>query len=75
MSERQTVAGAYAKIEGHEDLCAERYRNIDNTLAGFKVTLESSHRRAGRIELAAWSLLVGLVMMLGGVVIKLGVGA
>lgn len=28
MEERQTVAGAYAKIEAHEDLCAERYRTI-----------------------------------------------
>lgn len=26
--ERQTVSGAYAKIEGHEELCSERYANI-----------------------------------------------
>jgi len=25
---RQTVAGAYQKIEAHEELCAERYANI-----------------------------------------------
>lgn len=29
MSERQTVAGAYAKIDGHEELCAERYKGIE----------------------------------------------
>ncbi|WP_332772922.1 hypothetical protein [Phenylobacterium sp.] len=28
MSERQTVAGAYAKIKAHDDLCAERLLNI-----------------------------------------------
>jgi hypothetical protein len=29
MSERsQSVAGAYAKLEAHEDLCAERLRNL-----------------------------------------------
>lgn len=32
MSGDQTVAGAYAKIEGHEQLCAERYRNIHGRL-------------------------------------------
>lgn len=72
MSDRQTVAGAYAKIEGHEDLCAERYKNIDDKLIGFKATLDSSHRRAGRIELAAWSLLISLVLILGGLVLKGG---
>lgn len=28
----QTVAGAYAKIESHEVLCAERYANIHGRL-------------------------------------------
>lgn len=26
--EKQSLAGAYAKLEGHEDLCAERLKNI-----------------------------------------------
>ena len=30
---RQTVSGAYAKIEAHELLCAERYRAINEKLA------------------------------------------
>jgi hypothetical protein len=30
--DRQTVAGAYAKIEGHEALCFERYRSINEKL-------------------------------------------
>jgi hypothetical protein len=32
MSGQQTVAGAYAKIEGHEELCAERYKTINDKL-------------------------------------------
>lgn len=39
MTERQTVAGAYAKIEAHEDLCAERYRNIHEAIADMKSLL------------------------------------
>lgn len=31
--ERQSVAGAFAKIEAHEDLCAERYTNIQSAIA------------------------------------------
>jgi hypothetical protein len=30
--EHQTVAGAYAKIDAHEDLCAERYKGINEKL-------------------------------------------
>lgn len=41
--ERQTVAGAYAAIESHENLCAERYRGINEKLhwimAGMGATL------------------------------------
>jgi hypothetical protein len=36
MSDRRTTAGAYAKIEAHEDLCAERYRAINETLGELK---------------------------------------
>ena len=31
--ERQTVAGAYLKIAAHEELCAERYRGINEKLS------------------------------------------
>lgn len=34
---RQTVAGAYQKIEAHEDLCAERYRAIHGAIADLKL--------------------------------------
>ena len=36
MTDRQTVAGAYQKIEGHEELCAERYKNIGERLDEMK---------------------------------------
>lgn len=32
MSEGQTVAGAYAQIQSHEVLCAERYKNIQEKM-------------------------------------------
>lgn len=75
MTERKTVAGAFAAIQKHEDECAIRYSHLADTMAGFREKLDSSHRRAGRIELAAWGLLVSLVLMLGGTVLKLSVGA
>lgn len=36
MTERQTVAGAYQRIESHEDLCAERYANIHSAIGDLK---------------------------------------
>ena len=33
---KQTLAGAYAKIDSHEDLCAERYRAINEPLGDLK---------------------------------------
>lgn len=32
MSQEQSVAGAYDRIEAHEELCAERYRGINEKL-------------------------------------------
>lgn len=40
MNERQTVAGAYAKIEGHEELCAERYTNIREDISDIKAWMK-----------------------------------
>ena len=37
---KQTVAGAYAKIDAHEDLCAERYRVINQTLTDMKALVK-----------------------------------
>jgi hypothetical protein len=54
MSERQTVAGAYQKIESHEDLCAERYANINTTLGELKEG-QRSHAKA------AWGVVLALV--------------
>lgn len=56
MADRQTVSGAYAKIEAHEDLCAERYGNIHTTLTELKDGQKSHGRAAWGIALAlvAW---------------------
>lgn len=36
MTEKQTVAGAYSKIEAHEDICALRYEGINRSIAELK---------------------------------------
>lgn len=54
MTDRQSVAGAYQKIEAHEDLCAERYQNINNTLGELKAG-QQDHRRA------AWGIVLALL--------------
>jgi hypothetical protein len=54
MADRPTAAGAYAKIEAHEDLCAERYGNIHTTLS----ELKEGQKGHGR---AAWGIALALV--------------
>lgn len=59
MSEdRLTVTGAYAKIESHEELCAERYATIHSAIGDIKALLKWS---AGSLACAAaaviWFLL------------------
>lgn len=54
MSERQTVAGAYAKIDAHEDICAVRYKAIEDGLSDVK----SEVKRHGA---AAWVIAVALL--------------
>ncbi|WP_374387112.1 hypothetical protein [Brevundimonas sp.] len=61
-----------AKVNLHEAECALRYQQINEKLDGFKETLDSNHRRSGRVELAAWSLLVAIIMLLLGVMAKGG---
>jgi hypothetical protein len=45
------VAGAYAKIEGHEELCAERYAVIASTLGELKGDAREHHK-------LLWSILL-----------------
>ena len=56
MTESKTVAGAYAKIEAHEDLCAERYNRIGHALDKLEKGQESHSKAAWGIVLAllAW---------------------
>lgn len=64
---RQTVAGAYAKIEGHEELCAERYAVIAQTLGDLKADARDQHK-------LLWSILLSvagaMAATLGTIVLK-----
>lgn len=55
MVERRTVEGAYDKLEAHEDLCAERYRAIHETLGDMKSDAKTQNR-----------LIVGVLLALVG---------
>ena len=50
------MTGAYAKIEAHEDLCAERYRNINTSLTALHSTVRGARTAVVSVGLAliAW---------------------
>lgn len=54
--DRQTISGAYQKIEAHEDLCAIRYAAINDTLGELKASAKQHERAAWGVVLAllAW---------------------
>lgn len=61
MNERKTVSDAYAhaesahqKIDGHEDLCAERYKNINDSLADLKAAIKGHQK-------IAWGIVIALL--------------
>lgn len=57
LSERQTVAGAYQKIESHEELCSERYRALGVEIRDLKDGLKGMQK-------AAWGVVAGLAAYL-----------
>lgn len=56
MSEPRTVAGALARIAAHEELCAERYGAIRETIAELKGAVHSAGKMLAGLALAllAW---------------------
>ena len=50
----------------HEAECALRYGQLNDKLDSFKETLDSNNRRSGRVEIAAWGLLVSILTILIG---------
>ncbi len=52
MTESKTVAGAYAKIEAHEELCAERYQDIRNDINDLKGIVEDAGKMLAGVALA-----------------------
>lgn len=51
------MAGAYAKIEGHEELCAERYRALGVEIRDLKEGLRGMQK-------AAWGVVAGIAAYL-----------
>lgn len=60
----QTVAGAYAKIEAHEDLCAERYANIHTSMDETSANIKNLYNLAWKATCAIVALLVTIVISL-----------
>jgi hypothetical protein len=56
MSEPRTVAAAMARIAAHEELCAERYGAIRETIAELKGAVHSAGKMLAGLALAllAW---------------------
>lgn len=59
----------------HKEALKETRDAVSDTLNGFRDKLDSSHRRAGRIEFAAWGLLVSLLLACFTIIAKLSGGA
>lgn len=49
------MAGAYAKIEGHEDICAVRYASLESSIS----ELKDGARTTNRLIIGALLALVG----------------
>lgn len=65
MSERKTLAGAYEKagdalqkIDSHEQVCAERYQNINDSLGDVKAAVKSHQK-------IAWGIVISLLAWMG----------
>lgn len=61
MGDRQTVAGAYQKIESHEELCAERYAGIHSAIGDLK----------GTVNKVVWLGVASLLALVGWMGIQL----
>ena len=51
MNERQSVAGAYQKIESHEELCVERYDRINEKLGELVARLQPPQAAGREVKL------------------------
>lgn len=69
MSERQTVAGAYAKLNEHERECANRYSSLNKTLDEIKADAKEHKALLWGILLAISG---GLAVTLIAIVLRAG---
>jgi hypothetical protein len=61
LTEKQTVAGAYAKIEAHEDICALRYKGIGDSIKELKDLI---HWILAGVAMVAVSLIAWMAVQL-----------
>lgn len=66
MEDRQTVAGAYAKIQSHEDICTLRHNTINEKLDDLKTESRTVTKLAVSVLLA---LLGWMAIQLAGPVL------
>ncbi len=62
MDEQPTIMGAYRRIEGHEELCAERYDRINTTLTSL------AEGQSAQSKLL-WGVLLSIAGFLGAVLV------
>lgn len=61
---------ALAELKAHVQVCDERYKNIESTMARMSTAIE---RMGGKINGAAMALIGGLFMIVGYFIVKHGV--
>lgn len=73
MSAERTTEGAHARMDLHEAVCGERYKNINQSLNEVKAMLlaqgSDMHERLNTISNRMWAVVLGT---LGGAVVGLG---
>lgn len=60
------MAGAYAKIESHEELCAERYRAIFEGIGDLKEDISGHKKLIGQVGWWLVTTLITIVIALVG---------
>jgi hypothetical protein len=74
MATERTTEGAHSRMDLHEAVCGERYRNINQALNEVKAMLlaqgSDMHERLNTISNRMWAVVLGT---LGGSVVGLGV--
>ncbi len=57
----QTIAGAYEKIQDHEDLCALRYKGIEDGMTAFASSLGEVKEQIAWAVRGVWGVVLALI--------------